>query len=135
MAFLMNPTTLIGAGIGAVSSLGAQAESTAVAFKILVGDEKKAGAMLKEISEFASRSPFEKWSSQEVHSKCLNFGVSTEKVLPLMEQLGNISGGNKERFASLSLVMGQVSSAGYLMGQDLLQFVNAGFNHCKNFQR
>ena len=40
MAFLMNPTTLIGAGIGAVSRLGAQAESTAVAFKTLVGDEK-----------------------------------------------------------------------------------------------
>ena len=128
MAFLMNPTTLIGAGIGAVSSLGAQAESTAVAFKILVGDEKKAGAMLKEISEFASRSPFGKMELARGAQQMLNFGVSTEKVLPLMEQLGNISGGNKERFASLSLVMGQVSSAGYLMGQDLLQFVNAGFN-------
>lgn len=128
MAFLMNPTTLIGAGIGAVSRLGAQAESTAVAFKILVGDEKKAGAMLKEISEFASRSPFGKMELARGAQQMLNFGVSTEKVLPLMEQLGNISGGNKERFASLSLVMGQVSSAGYLMGQDLLQFVNAGFN-------
>ena len=128
MAFLMNPTTLIGAGIGAVSRLGAQAESTAVAFKILVGDEKKAGEMLKEISEFASRSPFGKMELARGAQQMLNFGVSTEKVLPLMEQLGNISGGNKERFASLSLVMGQVSSAGYLMGQDLLQFVNAGFN-------
>lgn len=128
MAFLMNPTTLIGAGIGAVSRLGAQAESTAVAFKILVGDEKKAGEMLKEISEFASRSPFGKMELARGAQQMLNFGVSTEKVLPLMEQLGNISGGNKERFASLSLVMGQVSSAGYLMGQDLYQFVNAGFN-------
>lgn len=128
MAFLMNPATLIGAGIGAVSQLGAQAESTAVAFKILVGDEKKAGAMLKEISEFASRSPFGKMELARGAQQMLNFGVSTEKVLPLMEQLGNISGGNKERFASLSLVMGQVSSAGYLMGQDLYQFVNAGFN-------
>ena len=128
MAFLMNPATLIGAGIGAVSRLGAQAESTAVAFKILVGDEKKAGEMLKEISEFASRSPFGKMELARGAQQMLNFGVSTEKVLPLMEQLGNISGGNKERFASLSLVMGQVSSAGYLMGQDLYQFVNAGFN-------
>lgn len=128
MAFLMNPTTLIGAGIGAVSRLGAQAESTAVAFKLLVGDEKKAGEMLKEISEFASRSPFGKMELARGAQQMLNFGVSTEKVLPLMEQLGNISGGNKERFASLSLVMGQVSSAGYLMGQDLYQFVNAGFN-------
>ena len=128
MAFLMNPTTLIGAGIGAVSRLGAQAESTAVAFKTLVGDEKKAGAMLKEIGDFANHSPFGKMELVEGAQQMLNFGVSTEKVLPLMKQLGDISGGNKDKFASLSLVMGQVSSTGYLMGQDLLQFINAGFN-------
>ena len=128
MAFLMNPTTLIGAGIGAVSRLGAQAESTAVAFKTLVGDESKAGEMLKEIGDFANHSPFGKMELVEGAQQMLNFGISTEKVLPLMKQLGDISGGNKDRFASLSLVMGQVSSTGYLMGQDLQQFINAGFN-------
>ena len=58
----------------------------------------------------------------------LNFGVETGRVLPLLKQLGDISGGNKDRLQSLSLVLGQVSAAGRLQGQDNLQFINAGFN-------
>jgi tape measure domain-containing protein len=45
-----------------------------------------------------------------------------------MNQLGDISGGNAQRFQSLALAFSQVSSAGKLQGQDLLQMINAGFN-------
>lgn len=37
--------------------------------------------------------------------------------------LGDISQGNKEKFNSLSLVFGQISSQGKLMGGDLLQLI------------
>ena len=36
--------------------------------------------------------------------------------------------GNAERFQRLALAFSQVSAAGKLQGQDLLQMVNAGFN-------
>ena len=42
--------------------------------------------------------------------------------------LGAVALGNKEKLSSLALVFGQVSSAGRLTGQDLLQFINVGFN-------
>jgi tape measure domain-containing protein len=42
--------------------------------------------------------------------------------------LGDITGGNQFRFEMLSLAYAQASAAGRLMGQDLLQMVNAGFN-------
>lgn len=42
MSFLMNPYTLISAGVGAITSLGAQAEQTNVAFTTLVGSEERA---------------------------------------------------------------------------------------------
>jgi tape measure domain-containing protein len=58
----------------------------------------------------------------------LGFGIAQEKVLPLMSQLGDISGGNADRFQSLALAFSQVSSAGKLQGQDLNQMINAGFN-------
>lgn len=128
MEFLTNPVVAMGVGIGAVAKLGAQAESTAVAFKTLVGNEQKASSMLGEITDFAQKSPFGKMELVESAKQMLSFGVETQKVLPLMKQLGDISGGDKEKLSSLSLVMGQVSSTGYLMGQDLLQFINAGFN-------
>lgn len=128
MSFLMNPYTMIGAGVAGMVRLGAQAESVNVAFSTLVGSEKKAAQMLGQINDFATHSPFGKMDLTQNAQMMLNFGVSTEKVLPLLKQLGDISGGDKQKMSALSLVMGQVSSTGYLMGQDLLQFINAGFN-------
>lgn len=128
MQFLMNPYTMIGAGVGAMVRLGAQAESVNVAFTTLVGSESKAAQMLGQINDFAAHSPFGKMDLTQSAQTMLNFGVETGKVLPLLRQLGDISGGDKDKMSALSLVMSQVSSTGYLMGQDLLQFINAGFN-------
>jgi tape measure domain-containing protein len=39
-----------------------------------------------------------------------------------------VTGGNNERFKNLALAFSQMSAAGRLMGQDVLQMINAGFN-------
>lgn len=135
MQFLTNPYTMIGAGIGAITKLGAEAEMTATAFTTLVGNEQKAKSILGDITQLASTSPFGKMELTSNAQQMLSFGVSTEKVMEYLRQLGDISGGNKERLASLSLVMGQVSASGKLAGQDLLQFINAGFNPLKELQK
>ena len=128
MEFLTNPYTLMAAGLGAITKLGSEAEQTNVAFSLLVGNETKAAQMLGEITKLAAATPFGKMDLVKNAQLMLNFGVATEQVLPLLTQLGDISGGNAERLSSLSLVMGQVAAAGKMQGQDLLQFVNAGFN-------
>lgn len=128
MQFLMNPYTLLGAGIGAVAKLGSEAEMTASAFTTLVGSEEKAKGVLDEIKTFADSTPFSRLQLTQNAQKMMNFGVASDKALTYLRQLGDISGGNAERLSSLSLVMGQVTAAGKLMGQDLLQFINAGFN-------
>lgn len=134
MEFLTNPYTMIAAGVGAVAKLGAQAEQTNVAFTTLVGSEEKAVSMLNEITKFAAESPFGKLGLTENAQTMLNFGVASDKVLDYLKQLGDISGGDKNRLSSLSLVLGQVSAAGKLAGQDLLQFINAGFNPLQELQ-
>ncbi|QUI93630.1 tape measure protein [Prevotella denticola] len=128
MELLTNPYALAAGAIGAITKIGAEAEQTAVAFTTLVGSESKAKGMLSEIAKFAAESPFGKLDLTENAKTMLNFGVETGKVLPLLKQLGDISGGNKQALQSLSLVLGQVSAAGKLAGQDNLQFINAGFN-------
>ena len=128
MSFLMNPYTMIGAGIAGMVRLGAQAEQTGVAFRVLVGDEEKATKMLSQITDLSARSPFSKLQLERNAQLMMNFGVASNETLKRLEQLGNISGGDAGRLSSLSLVLGQVHANGYLMGQDLLQFVNAGFN-------
>ena len=128
MELLTNPYALAAGAIGAITKIGAEAESTSVAFTTLVGSETKAKGMLDEISTFAAKTPFGKLDLTENAKTMLNFGVETERVLPLLKQLGDISGGDKQKLQSLSLVLGQVSAAGKLAGQDNLQFINAGFN-------
>ena len=134
MDFLTNPYTLIASGIGVVTALGAEAEKTSVAFRVLVGDETKAAALLSDINDFAAATPFTKLNLESAAQTMLNFGVASTDVMTRLQQLGDISMGDAQKLNSLSLVFGQVSAAGKMSGQDLLQFINAGFNPLKELQ-
>jgi hypothetical protein len=111
MQFLMNPYTMIGAGVGAMVRLGAQAESVNVAFTTLVGSERKAAEMLGQINDFAAHSPFGKMDLTKSAQTMLNFGVETGKVLPLLRQLGDISGGDKDKMAKGQITYHNVEQA------------------------
>ena len=134
MRLFTNPYVVMGAGIGAITKLGMEAENSAIAFEVLLGSGEKASKMLAEITEMGAKTPFEKMDLQNAAQTMLNFGVAEEKVLRYMQQLGDIAAGDRQKFQSLALVFGQVSSAGKLSGQDLLQFINAGFNPLKELQ-
>lgn len=131
MRLFTNPYVVMGAGIGAITKLGMEAENSAISFEVLLGSSEKATDMLAKITDMAAKTPFEKMDLQNAAQQMLNFGVAENQVLDYMKQLGDIAAGDKQRFQSLALVFGQVSSAGKLSGQDLLQFINAGFNPLK----
>lgn len=135
MSFLMNPYTLIAGGVSAIAKIGSQAELTATSFEVLVGNEEKAGKMLKEIAQFGQESPFDKMGLTENARQMLANGVEADKVVTYLRQLGDVAAGDKQKLDSLSLVMGQVMSKGKLDGQDKNQFVNAGFNPLKELQK
>ena len=135
MQLLTNPYAMVASGVGAISKIGAEAEMTATAFTTLVGSEREAKSVLGEIAKFAAESPFGRLDLTANAQQMLSFGVETGKVMDYLRQLGDISGGDKQKLSSLSLVMGQVTASGKLMGQDLLQFVNAGFNPLKELKK
>jgi len=115
---------LIGAGL----KFNMTMESLQSSFKVLLGSEEKAIDMTKKLKDMAASTPFEVKGLADATKTLLSFGVTEEKVLPIMSKLGDVSLGNAERFKALNLVMGQVSANGKLQGQDLLQFINAGWN-------
>jgi len=135
MQFLTNPYVLIGAGVSAVASLGAQAEQTSVAFSTLVGDEQKAAKVLQDINALAAKTPYNNLDLVDNAKMMLSFGMEADKVNGYLSQLGDIASGDKNKLAGLSLVLGQVSSAGKLSGQDNLQFINQGFNPLKELEK
>ena len=126
--FIMNPIVALTAGIGVVSKMGMEAEKTSVAFNVLVGNEAKAAKMLGEINKYADNTLWDRATTQSAAQTMLGFGVSTETVVDDLKMLGDVAQGDKNRLQQLALVFGQISAAGKLQGQDLLQLINAGYN-------
>lgn len=103
-------------------------EQTRIAFEVLIGNAEKANEVLKELREYASKTPLEFTTLQESAKILLNYNISAKEIIPTLKMLGDISGGNAEKLRSLTLAFAQVQSTGRLTGQDLLQLINAGFN-------
>ena len=103
-------------------------EKATTDFKVLLGSIDKAKTHIAELRQFASSTPLTFGDLSGASKLLLSFGTSVEEVMPAMKMLGDISMGDAQKFKGLALVFAQVKSAGRLMGQDLLQMINQGFN-------
>jgi len=116
-------------GIAAASvKAAADIEMTEAAFTTMLGSAEAAKNMLKDLTNFAAKTPFGLKDLTGATQTLIQFGVESRDIMPTLQAIGDVSGGNAERMKSLSLAYGQATSAGRLMGQDLLQMINAGFN-------
>lgn len=115
-------------GAGQILSLAADAESAAVQLEVMTGSAQQAQRVILSMRALAKTSPFgEKELTSAVKTMVL-FGMESERAMGLTKTLAEIAGGDAQRLESLSLAFAQAGAAGRLMGQDLLQMVNAGFN-------
>lgn len=103
-------------------------EQLEISFKTLTGSEKAGKAMYDEIVKFGQQTPLLEKDLAKAAQTMLAFNIEQEKVVPLLKQFGDISMGDAQKLQSLALAFSQTSSTGKLMGQDLLQMINAGFN-------
>lgn len=122
----------LGAGFAALAKAGVSAamtmEGITAQFKVMTGSAERADAVIKEIAEFAKATPFTKLGLSDAAKTLMAFGLESEKVVPTLKMLGDVAGADQNRLNSLALVFGQIQSTGKLMGQDLLQLINQGFN-------
>ncbi len=103
-------------------------EAYEISFRTLLGSQDKADALFGSLREFAVKTPMQLGDLAKGAQTLLGFGIEAEKIMPTLKQIGDISMGNADKFNSLTLAFAQMSSSGKLMGQDLLQMINAGFN-------
>lgn len=99
-----------------------------ISFSTLLGSAKQAKRMMSELRDFAVNTPMQLDTLAGGAQTLLGFNVVAENVMPILRQIGDISMGDAQKFNSLVLAFAQMSSTGKLMGQDLLQMINAGFN-------
>jgi len=116
-------------------SLAIDFEQAQVSFEVLLGSASAAKDKIAELKEDSAKTPYQFADLQQATKVMLNFGITAGQVRPLLMMLGDIAGGDSQKLSSLALVMGQVSSAGKLQGQDLLQLINAGFNPLQEISR
>lgn len=93
----------------------------------LVGEDMTA-KLMPQIKEMAKVSPLTMTDIVGAEKMMLSFNIDAAKTIDYLKAMSDISMGNSQKFNSLTLAFSQMSSAGKLMGQDLLQMINAGFN-------
>lgn len=119
-------TGLVGIGKGAAQS-SIQYEQTNKSFEVLTGNKGIGSTLAGELNTLQQQTVL----GPEVFKNAqtmMGFGIGAEKVVDNLKMLGEVSMGDADRLERLTLAFSQVQSAGKLMGQDLLQFINAGFN-------
>jgi tape measure domain-containing protein len=130
----------IAAGIGAyfsiqqltqfeskVISIRSEMESLQTSFKTLAG-EQVGGELFEQIKEYELRTPMIMQDLASGAQTMLAFNIPAQDVMQHLKAIGDISMGDSEKFKSLTLAFSQMSATGKLMGQDLLQMINASFN-------
>lgn len=121
--------------LSAPIKLAAELEVAEAAFTALTGSAEKARSILAELQKFAGESSFGFETLQGAARNMLNFGVSAERVVPLMRQLGAIAAGDADRLDRLAVAFGQTQAKGRLMAEEVRQMVNAGFNPLQEISR
>ncbi len=97
-------------------------------FRVLLKSVDAAKEHIADLRRFASSTPLAFGDLSQASKLLLSFGASVGEVMPSLRMLGDIAMGDRQKFQGLALVFAQVKAAGKLMGQDLLQMVNQGFN-------
>ena len=103
-------------------------EQLAISFRVITGSAQTGQELTDAIIELGAKTPMTAQQLSKAAQLLLSFGESAENIIPDLKLLGDITGGEVNRFNMLALAFAQVGANGKLMGQDLLQMVNAGFN-------
>ena len=119
-----------------IISVRAEFESMETSLKVLLGgNEERLNNIMGQIKEYALASPLNTKDMVGAVQMMTSFGIEAEKSIDYLKAIGDISMGDTGKFNSLALAFSQMSSAGKLMGQDLMQMVNAGFNPLEEISR
>lgn len=111
-------------------------EQNRIAFESMLGSADRARKLLKEVGDFAAKTPFELPQVVEGSKRLLAYNISAEKIIPTFKMLGDIASGvGTEKLPQLITAFGQVQAKGKLAGGELMQFTEAGVGLGQELQK
>lgn len=121
------------ASVGGLGVLGvktaAEMEQAEIAFTTMLGSGEKAKDFIKDLTDFAAKTPFEFPGLQTAATSLISAGIATKDVLPMMETLGDVTSGmgtGSEGIQRATVALQQMNAAGKVTGEDLNQLRDAG---------
>lgn len=95
---------------------------------LLNGDAEATSKLVSQIKDYSKATTYDTSGLVDAQKTMMAFGLDAEYAFGKLKNIGDIAMGDQQKMNSLALAFSQMSSTGKLMGQDLLQMINAGFN-------
>ena len=121
------------AAAGAVAKMGLETaaanEQASIAFTTLLGDAGKAQDYLKQLADFAAKTPFELPGLRDAASRLIAVGTESGRVIPIMSALGDATsamGTGAEGINRAVTALSQMQQKGKVTGEEMLQLAEAG---------
>lgn len=121
--------------VSGIANLASQAEQANIKLKqteailqAISGSDLQGTGLLKQIRELTKTMPIGFQDAAEAAKNMLAYGFSANEIIPAIRQIGTITAGNSERFKNLTNAVAQMRGSMRLMGQEVIQAVNAGWN-------
>lgn len=92
----------------------------------LLGSADRAQSLINDIVKMADTTPYNSNDLIQAATTLKSFGIAAADIMPTLTALGNAAGGQADNLKGVSLALSQTYAQGKMMGQDMLQFVNAG---------
>lgn len=118
------------AAAGAVIKTGIQynssIEQTTISLGTMLGSQEKATKLIREMTEFAARTPFEFEGLAEATKQLVAYGFGAEDIIPTMTRLGDVSAALGIPINDIAYLYGTARVQGRLFMQDINQMTNRG---------
>jgi tape measure domain-containing protein len=104
-------------------------EQAKISFTTMLGSAKRADKFLRQLQQFAAKTPFEFPELQTAASSLISVGIKADKVIPIMTSLGNATSGmgtGAEGVKRATVALQQMTAAGKITAEDLNQLRDAG---------
>lgn len=117
------------ATVGAALDMNVQLQNARIGFETMLGSAKDAEAFLRELQDFAAKTPFEFPDLMNASKRLLAMGFAAKDVLPMMRAVGDAAAGlglGREGIDRITMALGQMRAKAKVSAEEMLQLTEAG---------
>lgn len=116
----------VGSSLGNAVASVSQFEQTRVSLDTLLKSSDQAKKTMKELWDFAAKTPFTMQDLSMAEKQLVGFGFSADDATKTLKELGDISAGVGAPIGDLAYLMGTLQVQGRAYTRDIVQFAQRG---------